>query len=266
LTQILGQPCEFQVSAATDGWLERKRRLAERRLAEDGCEMTRVGAGYQLGALVRAAPDSAAGAAALRALQRCLLDPEEATRRAAAYGVTAAGGAALPWLLSLLRSPAALAALPPAPQPNVDTKQGVIVQIIHAVAHCAALCDALAAQAVDAVCAAMTRAVEEIDAMTAAAQPEELAAQAPWLHNMYQNEAPLNFRVIERRRTVAEGCVALGLIGAAAVRVAMGRRFIECRPPSATCSTAPITVYKRAYLGARADGGRHLMTLRPMAR
>eukprot|EP01050_Picozoa_sp_SAG11_P010710 SAG11_NODE_1089_length_5920_cov_12.988146_2_plen_659_part_00 len=191
----------------------------ERQLVEHGEEMTRIGSGYELGMLARAAPGSASGAEALRALQRCLLDPEEATRRAAAYGLTVAGTAALPWLLRLLASPAALEALPSSEQRNVDVKQGVLVQVVHAVAHCAKDCSAdLAAQAVGALCAAMRRAAEEIEAATVGAQPEELDAQRPWLHDMYQAEVPLNFRVVERRRTVAEGCVALGLIGSAAVR------------------------------------------------
>jgi hypothetical protein len=33
----------------------------------------------------------------------------------------------------------------------------------------------------------------------------------------YQHAVPLEFHVIERRRTIAEGCVALGLIGSRAI-------------------------------------------------
>ena len=207
----------------------------ERQVLHSNCEMARLGAAYQLGRLVAAAePEqttasdhetrtealTATAMAALGALRRLLLDPAEATRRSAAYGLTAAGPAALPWLNSLLRSPAALESLPRDPQPNVDVQQGVIVQIVHAVAHCATAAAASAAVAADTVSAvhtAMRRAVAEIESQTAAATAEELAEQEPHLHNMYQNEVPLNFHVIERRRTIAEGCVALGLIGANAV-------------------------------------------------
>ena len=77
-------------------------------MMQSGCEMTRVGSGYQLGALavaVGCTTDAAATPeqqpqqqdAALGALQRALLHPAESTRRAAAYGLTAAGAAAVPW-------------------------------------------------------------------------------------------------------------------------------------------------------------------------
>ena len=192
----------------------------ERTIRSSGGEMTRLGAGYLLGGMVRKHAADSAGIGALRSLQRLLLDPAETFRRAAAYGLTAAGPAALPWLLSLLRSPVAVESLPLSPQANVDVKQGVLVQVVHAVAHCAT--DAgtpseLASEAVDVLALAMERAVAEAEVFTAEADPEALAAQAPLLHNMYHNEQPLAFFVIERRRTVLEGCVALGLIGAQAV-------------------------------------------------
>ena len=88
-------------------------------------------------------------------------------------------------------------------------------------AHCAtaaAPTAAIAASAVESLGVAMRRAAAEIIAITAAATPDELERQAPYLNNMYQGEEPLNFAVIERKRTIAEGCVALGLIGAHAVQ------------------------------------------------
>ena len=189
----------------------------ERQILDSDSEMARLGSAYLLGELTAAGTPS--GTAALRALQRLLLDPAETTRRAAAYGFTAAGPTVLPWLNSLLVSQV-VDSLPAAFQPNVDSKQGVIVQVVHAVAHCAThrgTSAELAAETAGAVQIAMHRAVAEIESLTESATPEELAEQEPWLHNMYQNDVPLNFAVIERRRTVAEGCVALGLIGARAV-------------------------------------------------
>ena len=79
----------------------------ERTIRSSGGEMTRLGAGYLLGGLVRKHAADSVGIGALRSLQRLLLDPAETFRRVAAYGLTAAGPAALPWLLSLLRSPVA---------------------------------------------------------------------------------------------------------------------------------------------------------------
>lgn len=190
----------------------------ERETLDSNSEMVRLGSAYLLGELTAAGTPSSP--MALRALQRLLLDPAETIRRAAAYGLTAAGPAALPWLNALLVSQVAVDSLPAAPQPNVDVKQGVLVQIVHAVAHCAThhgTSAELAAETVGAVQIAVRRAVTEIESLTESATPEELAEQEPWLHNMYQNDVPLNFAVIERRRTVAEGCVALGLLGARAV-------------------------------------------------
>jgi hypothetical protein len=85
--------------------------------------------------------------------------------------------------------------LPRDPQPNVDVQQGVIVQIVHAVAHCATAAAASAAVAADmvrVVHTAMRRAVAEIESQTAAATAKELAEQEPHLHNMYQSEVPLS--------------------------------------------------------------------------
>lgn len=235
----------------------------ERKVLHSNGEMMRLGAAYELGGLVAACGYGGSTFAdhetdqnqalhtatvALRALQRLLVDPSEATRRAAAYGLTAAGPAALPWLNSTLRSPVALSSVPPDPQPNVDTEQGIIVQVVHAVAHCATRGSQsiesaeLAADTVSAVCEAVRRASAEIEFLTAAATPDELMEQEPWLHNMYQNEVPLNFRVIERRRTIAEGAVALGLIGARAI--ADGRETI-----AAECCAALIEVASKSEPG-----------------
>eukprot|EP01043_Picozoa_sp_COSAG02_P040602 COSAG02_NODE_3299_length_6989_cov_8.204935_3_plen_477_part_00 len=237
----------------------------ERTVVQSTSEMVRLGAAYELGKLVAdndgirtTARETEhnqtlqTAAMALRALQRLLTDPAEATRRAASYGLTAAGQAALPWLNSLLRNPVALESVPPDPQPNVDVKQGIIVQVMHAVAHCAtrgwhasgcspfdiaatSTMTELVADTVSAVHAAMRRAAADIETLTAAATPQDLLDQRPYLHNMYQNEVPLNFHVIERRRTIAEGAVALGLIGAKAV--ADGHEII-----AAECSAALIEV------------------------
>lgn len=220
----------------------------EQKVLESDTEMVRLGAAYELGRVVAAChrPDTSGAEAvapetedqttatlALRALQRLLMDPGEASRRAASYGLTAAGSVALPWLISLLRSPVALESVPPDPQPNVDVKQGIIVQVMHAVAHCAtrgwdSVESDLIADTVSAVHVAMRRAASEIDSLTEAASPQELMEQKPFLHNMYQNEVPLNFRVLERRRTIAEAAVALGLIGARAISDGRETIAVDC--------------------------------------
>lgn len=224
----------------------------ERRVLQSTSEMVRLGSAYELGKLAADNEGIETAAMALRALQRLLTDPAEATRRAASYGLTAAGQAALTWLNSLLRNPVALESVPPDPQPNVDVKQGIVVQVMHAVAHCAtrgwhangsslhgiaaaAATTELVADTVGAVHEAMRRAATDIETLTAAATPHDLLDQRPFLHNMYQNEVPLNFHVIERRRTLAEGAVALGLIGAKAV--ANGHEVI-----AAECCAALIEV------------------------
>ncbi len=256
---MCGHPHAPQTYNASDETVIR----LERKVLHSNGEMIRLGAAYELGRLVAACGYGGhtfddyetdqiqalhTATVALRALQRLLVDPSEGTRRAAAYGLTAAGSAALPWLNSTLRSPVALNSVPSDPQPNVDTKQGIIVQIVHAVAHCATRgaqpikSAELVADTVSAVCEAVHRAAAEIEFLTAAATPDELMEQEPWVHNMYQSEVPLNFRVIERRRTIAEGAVALGLIGARAV--ADGRATI-----AAECCAALIKVANKPEPG-----------------
>jgi hypothetical protein len=176
----------------------------ERDIWTNGREMTRVGSAYLLGRAASASvavmagggrDAAAAAAASLHCLQRLLLDPAERIRRAAAYGLTVSGEPGLRWLLELLKSsrvqqgPLDSGSIASA-QPNVDVRQGIVVQAVHAVGMCGAelpltgSATELLGEAVAVLTAVMSQADVEIKQRTLAATAEELAAQEPFLYDM----------------------------------------------------------------------------------
>ena len=133
----------------------------------------------------------------------------EEVRRAGSHGLCVAGVDALPFLLSAIDGSAGIAVQKPAGLPYSDPTQNAVVFAIHAVGQLSqVLTEQEAAQAVDVVCVAMAQASAEIQA-EASQLPDWVT---PATGNPWPN-APLYFPVIERRRTIAEGCTTLGRFG-----------------------------------------------------
>ena len=69
----------------------------------------------------------------------------------------------------------------------------------------------------------------------------------------YQHQVPLEFYVIERRRTIAEGCVALGLIGSRAVAAKDATTAAAARRLLCSVAAAPEPVVEWASFMTRAS-------------
>jgi hypothetical protein len=168
-------------------------------------EERRLDAAYQLGHATRVGSQ-----AALAALLDDVGDEREHVRRAAFYGFCAGGAPALPALLSVVDRTAKIALRPRPELPHVDPAQNNVVFAVHACGQIIPeLSDSEADTAVRTVCAAMERASTELQASVDAGVPDWAgpATPNPW------PAAPLFFPVIERRRTLAEGCTTLGRLG-----------------------------------------------------
>jgi hypothetical protein len=168
-------------------------------------EERRLDAAYQLGHATRAGSQ-----AALSALFGAVGDEREHVRRAAFHGFCAGGAPALPTLLSVVERSAGIELHPRPELPHVDPAQNSVVFAIHAVGQLIPELSAEEAEtAARTVCAAMERAATELQASVDAGLPAWVgpATPNPW------PQAPLFFPVIERRRTLAEGCTTLGRLG-----------------------------------------------------
>ena len=188
-------------------------RLAER-VARSLSEEERMSAAYMLGAL--AGDDREA----LAYLQALVTAEEECVRRACFHGLGIAGKAAVPFLAELLKGPATvLAKLQPSAQANVDRQQQMIVCAVHAALIAATHSrDSEAAEvATDAIIFARQRAKAELTRT----DKRPLAEDDPVLADRYQVDQEIHFDVLERRRTLAQGAAALGVIGSAVLRSCM---------------------------------------------
>ena len=112
-----------------------------------------------------------------------------------------------------------LAKLQPSAQANVDRQQQMIVCAVHAALIAATHSrDSEAAEvATDAIIFAMQRAKAELTRT----DKRPLAEDDPVLADRYQVDQGIHFDVLERRRTLAEGAAALGVIGSAVLRASM---------------------------------------------
>ena len=144
---------------------------------------------------------------ALGALAEMLADQGEHIRRAGFHGFCAGGSPALAPLLAVVDGSAGIILQPPELLPHCDPTQNNVVFAIHAVGQLIEELSAEdAASAVSTVCAAMEKASAELQATVDAGLPDWAGPATP---NPWPN-APLFFPVIERRRTLAEGCTTLG--------------------------------------------------------
>jgi hypothetical protein len=92
----------------------------------------------------------------------------------------------------------------------------------------------------------MERAATDIEGYVAAAAPALLAELQPLIGNNYHPDIGRYLHVTERRRTLAEGVVALGHIGAVALRegeAAVGLACLEGILPWAACVDEPGVIF-----------------------
>ena len=115
-----------------------------------------------------------------------------------------------------------LAKLQPSAQANVDRQQQMIVCAVHAALIAATHSRDTEAGlvAADAIIFAMERAEAELT-RTDTTGRGRLAEDDPVLADRYQVDQEIHFDVLERRRTLAEGAAALGVIGSAVLRASM---------------------------------------------
>lgn len=196
---ILGQ-CPPSTNSLSSAECAKLRKTVMRSASEEA----RLQAAYQLGHAVRGGGNSAG--LALRGLTEMFVAHAEEVRRAASHGLCVAGERALPFLLSAIDGTAGFQISPPSVLPYTDPTQNAVVFAIHAVGQLSHdLDEARAELAVTAVLMAMERALAEIES-EASKLPDWVT---PNTANPWPN-APLYFPVIERRRTLAEGCTTLG--------------------------------------------------------
>ena len=167
-------------------------------------ETVRMGAAYQLGNACRHAEVCAT---ALEALSAALAHPtQECTRRAATYGMSVAGAAAIPLLVEVLA--------------GASTDPDRAVTAAHALGSCVEAAEAQ--PVVEQLASVCTQAVAEIEAYEAGKTAEELAQaqKAAPRGEVYRAEIAVDFFVTDRRRVAAACLKSLGLIGAKALRAA----------------------------------------------
>ena len=142
--------------------------------------------------------------AAIRALIDLLSHEQEAARRAAGYGLTVGGPAAVEALLPLLSEPPTVPTrLLPA---NIDEQGALLPRLVHGIAQLAE--HACSLTVVDALVECSNRAKTEIKEY----EKQDTRAAASEDPNEYV------YYVIERRRAMVECCFALGHIGQIAAR------------------------------------------------
>ncbi len=183
------------------------------------CEAERLGVAYSIG--------SSGDANAVGQLAKLLRDPRhEHIRRAASYGLTVGGSCAVAPMLQLLADPAPLGAEELQQQAarqwmGPDMSQHCKVQALHVLGQLTVQAAAACSVAVvDAIAATVTSAAEEIGGfgVRAGITDAEIAELDERLGgNNYVPEILNYMYVVERRRTIAAGCEALGQVGHASV-------------------------------------------------
>jgi hypothetical protein len=97
---------------------------------------------------------------------------------------------------------------------HIDRAMNVTVMCAHALGQLAdCMPPNIATRAASALAAAMTQATREIDRRVQTLPTQQREAYAVHLGSEYQSEVAIEFDVLERRRLLAEGSVALSQIG-----------------------------------------------------
>ena len=195
-------------------------------------EPTRIAAAFALGKAAAAGSDPALGR-----LAALLTHEEERCRRAATQGLTAAAASAVPLLLDIIQQPQGR--VPPSPQPNVDRESALVVSAVHLLAHAGAA--ALTHTAVTTLANAVERAMTELEEAAAARDAAQEEADAALLGNLWPPTL-LDFRVVERRRVLAECATTLGRLGNRALQAGeedLLLSIVEVLLPLATAETEP---------------------------
>ena len=188
----------------------------------------RIGESAAMGTAYRIAAAAAAGdaRAADALVEAATTSADEAVRRAASYALTAAGTRepsgqlVLARLLDLLGRGVAGVAVPPCVYEHVDRAANVMAHVVHAVGQLAnCMAPPTAAKAARLLSDLMARSTSEILAHVDGLPADVREANAEHLGSEYQSAVPISFFVLERRRILAEGSIAISQIGQrAAVR------------------------------------------------
>jgi len=150
---------------------------------ERAADIDRVAASYAIG---RSQTEEA-----IETLVGLLSHPHESARRAAGYGLTVGGAAAVEALLPLLAQPPTVPPRSPPVARNIDDQASIIPPIAHAISQLAA--HAVSVTAVNALLAASRRAKAEI---------EDFATRVHYVPDT--DDAPYEYYVVQRRRACVE--------------------------------------------------------------
>ena len=188
-------------------------------IQSSSCETERLGVAYSMG--------SSGDASAVERLAQLMRDPRhEHIRRAACYGLTVGGAAAVAPMLELLADPAPLGVGELEKQAarqwmGADMSQHVKVQALHVLGQLTSqTAAARSAAVVNGIAAAISAAAAEIDGFGARAgitEAEIATLSEQFGGNNYVAQIAEYMYVVERRRTIAAGCEALGMVGHAVV-------------------------------------------------
>ena len=143
----------------------------------------------------------------------------------------------VPLLLDIIQQPQGRVA--PSPLPHVDREGALVVSAVHLLAHAGAA--ALTHTAVATLAAAVARAMAELEEAAAARDAAQEEADAELLGNLWP-PALLDFRVVERRRVLAECATTLGRLGNRALQAGeegLLLSIVEVLLPLATAETEP---------------------------
>jgi len=173
------------------------------------------------------------GSSAVRQLATLLRDEQEHIRRAAGYGLTVSGADGVAPLLELLADPAPLPAAAAALEQRgflgPDMCQHCKVNALHVLGQLASQTAAARTEpVVAAIGAALQLAAEQIDAFAANISAETLEELSGLVGNNYVADIAEYMYVVERRRTIAAGCEALGLIGSNALLADPPAAVLHC--------------------------------------
>lgn len=232
------------------------RRLAEA-LARSQSEVQRVGAATRLGLMSRG---GGSGGGALEALMVGLCSEQEATQRAAMYGLSVSGGrATCEALCAAIAAQLASVADEPA---DIEAQAGtgaaypwhVITSACFALGECIDQCGEVGAHAVEVLAQVIRGAATSIVArLTALPQLHAIALDARRSNGYYQVSHEADWPIAHRRRAWAAALTAVGFVGHRAVLSGADGASIACAATELLCEALERTVLRG--IGATEEPG-----------